>query len=84
MSAPNSFGRHRYGVASVLSTISGTPASLAIAAMAGISVMMPPGFAMLSMKIARVFGVSAALNVSGLVASAHTTRQSNLRKPWLN
>ena len=45
----------------MLSTISGTPASCAMSAIASMSVMMPPGLAMLSMKTAFVCGVIARL-----------------------
>ena len=44
-------------MASVLSTMKGTPAFLATLAMAGRSMTMPPGLAIDSQKIARVFGV---------------------------
>ena len=40
----------------MLSTMSGTRARLAILAIASMSVMMPPGLAIDSMKIALVFG----------------------------
>src|SRR5262245_22597756 len=84
MSAPCTFGWHRYGVASVLSTISGTPASLAIAETAGRSMTMPPGLAIDSQKRALVLGEIAAAKVSGRVASAHATFQPKLLKAWLN
>src|SRR6202012_2847544 len=59
MSAPWSIGRIRYGVASVLSTIRGTPALRAIAEIASMSVTLPEGLAIDSMKIALVRGVIA-------------------------
>ena len=58
---------HRYGVASVLSTISGTFALRAIFAMASMSGMLPPGLAIDSMKIALVFGDTAFSNVDDIV-----------------
>ncbi len=45
MSAPHSIGRHRYGVANVLSTTSGTPIPWAIAATASRSSTVPGGVA---------------------------------------
>ena len=65
MSAPHSKGRQRYGVAMVLSTISGTPWRRAIAATASRSMTMPPGLARLSTKIALHFGVIARSKFSG-------------------
>jgi hypothetical protein len=64
-SAPHSNGRHRNGVASVLSTISGMPTEWAISAIAARSTTTPPGFARLSTKIALHFGVSARRKFSG-------------------
>src|SRR5581483_1920040 len=84
MSAPCSLGRHRKGVASVLSTMRGTPAFLAIAAIAGRSTTTPPGLAIDSQKRALVLGVTALAKLSGSVASAQLTRQSNFLKEWLN
>jgi len=43
-------GRHRNGVASVLSTISGMPTECAISAIAAMSTTTPPGFARLSTR----------------------------------
>ncbi len=71
-------------MASVLSTISGTPAALAMAAMAGRSTTMPPGLAIDSQKIALVRGVIASAKLSGRVASAQATFQPKLAKAWLN
>jgi hypothetical protein len=48
-----------------LSTISGTPAFLAMAAMAGRSTMTPPGLAIDSQKMARVLGVMALAKLRG-------------------
>ena len=45
----------------------GTPARRAIAAIASMSVMMPPGLAIDSMKIALVFGVTALLEARDVV-----------------
>ena len=71
-------------VASVLSTMRGTPASLATAETAAMSVMIPPGLAIDSMKIALVFGVTARSKVEMSSGSAHTTFQPKLLKAWLN
>ena len=71
-------------MASVLSTISGTPAFLAMAAIAGRSTTMPPGLAIDSQKMARVLPVTALAKLAGSVASAHLTRQSNFLNAWLN
>ena len=48
------------------------------------SVMMPPGLAIDSTKIALVFGVSAARKLSALSVSAKRTFQSNFLKDWVN
>ncbi len=68
----------------MLSTISGTPAFFAMAAIAGRSTTMPPGLAIDSQKMALVFAVTAEANVAGLVASAHTTFQLKFLNAWLN
>ena len=59
----------------MLSTISGTPARRARLAIASMSVMTPPGFAIDSMNIALVFGVIARSKEPMLSGSAHTTFQ---------
>ncbi len=69
---------------SVLSTISGTRARRATAAMAAMSVKPPPGFSIDSMKIALVLSVSASTKLSGLAESAHFTCQPKLLKAWVN
>ena len=56
MSAPHSIGRHRYGVANVLSTISGSSCSCAIAATVSMSSTFPAGLPIVSPKNALVFG----------------------------
>ena len=60
MSAPHSIGRQRYGVAVVLSTTRGTPASWATAARPSRSAIAPDGLATVSVWINRVRGVTAA------------------------
>ena len=57
--------------------MNGTPAFLAIAAIAGRSTTMPPGLAIDSQKIAFVLGVMARAKLSGSLESAQTTFQSN-------
>src|ERR1700761_4025468 len=84
MSAPWSIGRIRYGVASVLATIRGTPALRATAEIASISVTLPEGLAIDSMKIALVRGVTAFSKLSMSSGSAHATFQPKLLKAWLN
>ena len=59
MSAPCSIGRQRYGVANVLSTISGTPPACAISASAARSATLPFGLPIVSTNTARVFSRSA-------------------------
>ena len=60
MSAPWAIGWIRYGVAMVLSTISGTPFSCATALTPGMSRMSICGLEMVSAKKALVFGWAAA------------------------
>ena len=65
MSAPCSNGRIRYGVAIVLSTISGTPCSCATSATARMSRMLIFGLPMVSAKNSFVFGRTARRHSSG-------------------
>src|SRR5208283_5148904 len=69
ISAPHAKGWHRYGVASVLSTISGIPAACATSAIACRSTTTPPGLARLSTKTALQRGVIARLKFAGSVGS---------------
>ena len=64
----------------MLSTTSGTPALWAMSAIALMSVTMPPGLAINSMKIALVRGETAASKVEMSSVSAHTTFQPKLLK----
>ena len=64
----------------VLSTTSGTPFALAIAAMASISTTIPPGLARLSMKIALVLSSMAASMLAGSAGSTQLTFQPKLLK----
>ena len=59
MSAPHSIGRHRYGVANVLSTISGRSWECAMAATVSMSSTFPAGLPIVSAKNAFVFGRTA-------------------------
>ena len=77
MSAPWSIGRSRIGVATVLSTRSGTPCLCATAASAAMSQMLPAGLPTLSQKIARVF-VDQLFDGAGRSDSANRTAM-----PWL-
>ena len=65
MSAPYSIGRSRIGVATVLSTISGTPCRCATSANASMSQMFPAGLPMLSQNTARVFSSISRSMASG-------------------
>ena len=67
MSAPHSIGRQRYGVAKVLSTISGSSRSCAIAATVSMSSTLPPGLPIVSPKKALVLSRTAAFHASGIV-----------------
>ncbi len=77
MSAPCSIGRTRYGVAIVLSTISGTPASCAMSATPRMSRTFPRGLPMLSANSALVFGRIAARQASRSSASTKDTSMPN-------
>ena len=60
MAAPCSKGRHKKGVATVLSTIKGTPCLAPMAASFCISTTLPAGLPIDSQKIALVFSSMAA------------------------
>ena len=62
MSAPHFSGLIRYGVATVLSTISGTPYSCATPATSSMSRMSDFGFGMVSAKNSLVFGRTASFH----------------------
>ena len=64
ISAPNSNGRHKIGVAKVLSTISGTSCSCAILANFSISKTFSAGFAIVSPIKSFVLSVNALDMVS--------------------
>ncbi|MNC92063.1 hypothetical protein D3C83_84260 [compost metagenome] len=65
MSAPCSNGRHRYGVGTVLSTMSGAPCACAIFARRSKSVTLPSGLPIDSQKIALVFASTSFSKASG-------------------
>ncbi len=67
MSAPYSIGRSRIGVATVLSTISGTPCLWATRARLSMSQMFPAGLPTLSQKTARVFSSISFSMARGLI-----------------
>ena len=73
MSAPYSIGRSKIGVATVLSTISGTPCACATRARASRSQMLPAGFPTLSQKTARVWSSISAAMASGRSDAANRT-----------
>jgi hypothetical protein len=64
-SAPCSKGRMRYGVAIVLSTMSGTPARCASSATARMSRMLMRGLPIVSAKNSLVFGRTARAHAAG-------------------
>ena len=64
ISAPRSKGRQRYGVLNVASITNGTPASCAIFATSGTSIISKPGFPIISPNTIFVFGLIAFLNPS--------------------
>ena len=84
MSAPHSIGRHRYGVANVLSTISGSSCSCAIAATASMSSTLPAGLPIVSPKNAFVFGRTARRHASGSSGSTQVSSTLILRSRCLS
>ena len=70
MSAPCSIGRSRYGVGTVLSTISGTPASCATSATFRTSSTLPRGLPSVSANSSLVFGRIAARHSSASSGSS--------------
>ena len=82
--APISIGRTRYGVAVVLSMISGMPAASAMSATARTSMIQPPGLAMASPKTARVSSSMAALTASRSSKSTKVHDQPKRLIVWLN
>src|ERR1051325_437710 len=72
-SAPYSIGRSRIGVATVLSTISGTPCRCATSASASMSQMLPAGLPTLSQNTARVLSSISASIEGGAAESAQRT-----------
>ena len=84
MSAPHSIGRHRYGVANVLSTISGRSCSCAMAATASMSRTFPPGLPMVSPKNAFVVGRIAVRHASRSSGSTQVSATLILRSRCLN
>ena len=65
MSAPNSKGLDKYGVAKVLSTIKGILFSCAISEILSISQIFIPGLPMVSINTALVLLFIASLKLSG-------------------
>lgn len=84
MSAPHSIGRHRYGVANVLSTISGRSWPWAMDASVWMSRTLPPGLPIVSPKNALVFGRTAAFQASGSSGSAQLSSTFIFRNRCLN
>ena len=84
MSAPCSIGFKRMGVATVLSTISGTPCAWATAASASMSQMLPAGLPTLSQKTARVLSSISPAIASGASDSAKRTVMPWLGSTWAN
>ena len=79
MSAPCSSGRQRYGVANVLSTMSGAPCPCATAATASRSSTLPPGLPIVSPKSAFVSGRSAPRQASSESPSTNVTSKPSFR-----
>ena len=77
MSAPKSSGRQRYGVATVLSTTSGIPASRATEARPSRSATAPDGLATTSVWISFVLGRSAAAKASASVEATNVVSTWN-------
>ena len=84
MSAPHSIGRHRYGVANVLSTISGSSCACAMAATVSMSSTFPAGLPIVSAKNAFVFGRTACRQASGSSGSTQVSSTFILRSRCLN
>lgn len=76
MSAPCSMGRSRYGVGTVLSAISGTPASWATSATARMSSTLPRGLPSVSANNALVSGRTAARQAS--MSSGSSTKVTSM------
>ena len=75
-SAPCSKGLSSSGVATVLSTMRGTPSAWATAATASRSTMLPAGLPMVSQKTARVFS-----SMSGAIDSARSSTAKRVSMP---
>ena len=84
MSAPHSIGRHRYGVANVLSTISGNSWAWATVASASMSRTLLAGLPIVSPKNALVFGWIASLHAARSSGSTHVSSTFILRSMCLN
>jgi len=84
MSAPHSTGRHRYGVANVLSTISGSSCSCAMAATVSMSSTFPAGLPIVSPKNALVSGRTAFRHASVSSGSTQVSSTFILRSRCLN
>ncbi|MNZ30858.1 hypothetical protein D3C78_481440 [compost metagenome] len=77
MSAPCSNGRQRIGVATVLSTISGTPWRCAASASACRSTMLPAGLPIDSQNTALVL---ASISASSAATSSWAAKRTSM--PW--
>ncbi len=84
MSAPHSIGRHRYGVANVLSTISGISCSCAMAATVSMSSTLPAGLPIVSPKNALVLARTACRHAFGSSGSTQVSSTFILRSTCLN
>ena len=73
MSAPNAIGFISTGVATVLSTITGTPCLCAIVVIASRSGMLPAGLPIVSQKTAAVFSSISASSDAALSSLANRT-----------
>ncbi len=82
--APQSIGRQRYGVAKVLSTMSGMRRVSASPARGSRSRMLPRGLPIVSPNSARVRGPMACSQLSSRVGSTKHTLTDSLRNVWVN
>ena len=79
MSAPCSMGRHRYGVARVASTISGSPAAWATSARPAMSATALEGLEITSANTSLVAGVMAAAKAAGSRPGTNVVSTPNRR-----
>ena len=84
ISAPYSIGRSSIGVATVLSTTSGTPCAWATPASASMSQMLPAGLPTLSQNTARVVVDQQLRDRRGPIALGEPHGRPRLGSMWAN